>query len=289
MVIGGKVDFGTRSLQATLAEVAARATVSLIDTSVGSTVASTVTNEQGGFSLSFGRTFVPGSGVYILEAVKGLQQNQAGKDAARVRTFIQWGAGGYRTLSSSLPNAAITISRTTTALAIIQSLRQLAPAPLIGSLDMGLPDNSVSPPTPDTFRPGTSGVTQQQFHDVTAFVGDALTSDADPLQAVSVVSGGTFTLQSRIPAITDIVPATARAGEQVTIRGAQFDPVVAGNRVMFAGNAAVTPVSATPVSLVVVVPSGALTGDLQVSTVYGLSATRSFSVVVPLAGSFTGS
>lgn len=287
--IGGQVDFGGARVQATLADVAARATVSVIDATSGNTVVTTVTTEQGGFSLTFPRTFVPGTAVYILEAVKGLNQNRAGRDAARVRTFIQWASGGYRSMNSSLLNNPITISRTTTALAVIQSLRQLPPDPLIGALDLGVADTSVSPPTPDTFRPGSSGITQQQFHDVTAFVGDALSADLDPLQAVSLTGAGAFVLQSRAPAVTDVLPALARVGDTVTLTGTQFDPMLSGNRVFFAGASGVIPTSATPTSLVVVVPPGAVTGDLQVSTMYGLSATRSFAIAVPFSGTFTGS
>ncbi|NBP24770.1 MAG: hypothetical protein EBU81_09535, partial [Proteobacteria bacterium] len=74
----GKVDMASfapvRQTQASIGkEIAVRATVSLIDTQTGFSVATTVTDTNGAFKLVFSGGFTPTAGtIYVLDAIKGL-------------------------------------------------------------------------------------------------------------------------------------------------------------------------------------------------------------------------
>jgi hypothetical protein len=194
VVLRGYVDFGpARSTQASPAEVANGATVSLIDSVTGFTAATTRTDASGNFILVFGGGFVPGAGPYWMEAIKGLSDggtapNRAGADAARLRTIVS-NQSGWK----SLTTGAIGISRTTTALAALANLKGSSGATmldLLGSLKTGQADATLQPPTPDTFTPGTSGLSNQDFHTVFGLVDDILARDLDPIAYVATASTG---------------------------------------------------------------------------------------------------
>jgi hypothetical protein len=82
------------------------------------------------------------------------------------------------------------------------------------------------------------------------------------------------------PGIVSFTPTAGSAGTQVVISGLNFALTVGGNTVSFGGvNATVMSASAT--SLVVVVPAGAISGTLQVTTIGGTStSSASFTVLV---------
>lgn len=162
-------------------EVAVAATVSLMDAATGETLSSTVTTPDGKFALSrFSRDFVPKGGVpYLLEAVKGLGNNRPGKDAIRVRTLASFMNGDW----TSLSGPGITISRSTTAVASLATLKGLSPSQqleLMGSIQIGTPDTSLAPATPDTFTP-RAGLTNLAFHTAYKAVVDSLAADRDPI------------------------------------------------------------------------------------------------------------
>ncbi len=132
--IRGRVDFGppSRQVQATMTEIQNACTVSLIDTSTGYTVATTLTDSSGTFQLNFPAGWSPTPGtVYYLEAIKGLSSgtsfpNRVGAEAVRVRTLVSVSSIG--TWTSIVPGTNIPIDETTTALCVILSLRSLTPA-----------------------------------------------------------------------------------------------------------------------------------------------------------------
>lgn len=81
------------------------------------------------------------------------------------------------------------------------------------------------------------------------------------------------------PLVVDFVPTAGSSGDQVSISGLNFDANAAGNTVRFNGMTA-TVLSATTSQLVAVVPAGASTGTIQVSTAGGNSTSSvSFSVI----------
>lgn len=197
----GRVEFrpaSARAVQATLAEVADAATVSLIDASSGVTVATTRTTSAGAFVLSFGAGFRPVTGApYYLEAVKGLKDlgaasNQAGAGAARVRTLLVW-QDGWTSITNAVPDGGLVVNRSTTALSAIASLRALQAASasaLVGTLTLGATESTPLPATPDSFAVSDRhGVSSQEFHTVWGLVDDALLKDLDPLGSLSYSAG----------------------------------------------------------------------------------------------------
>jgi IPT/TIG domain len=81
------------------------------------------------------------------------------------------------------------------------------------------------------------------------------------------------------PGIASFTPAAASVGSEVTISGINFANSVSGNTVRFNG-ADATVVSASSMALVAVVPAGATTGPLQVSTAGGSAfSSGSFTVL----------
>jgi hypothetical protein len=88
-------------------------------------------------------------------------------------------------------------------------------------------------------------------------------------------SGAAFTFQS----ITSIKPLTGGAGTKVTIKGAGFDALTAGNLVEFNGIRAEV-LEATTGQLRVVAPQGVITGPLSV-TINGQKTTGPAFTIVP--------
>ncbi|HEY9897588.1 MAG TPA: hypothetical protein V6D00_00275, partial [Pantanalinema sp.] len=83
-----------RQAQALPSDVVNAATVSFID-AANTTVATGKTDASGNFSLSLGG-YAPANGAtYILEAVKGLNNQAPGSSAARFRTLLQWNGTGW--------------------------------------------------------------------------------------------------------------------------------------------------------------------------------------------------
>lgn len=85
--IKGKVQFPEKF---NIKALPVESTVSLIDSSNGSTLATSKTDTDGVFTIDPPGNFNPPIGtVYILEAVKGLINNNEGYNAARLRSIIK--------------------------------------------------------------------------------------------------------------------------------------------------------------------------------------------------------
>ncbi|MBM3266415.1 MAG: IPT/TIG domain-containing protein [Candidatus Sericytochromatia bacterium] len=87
--------------------------------------------------------------------------------------------------------------------------------------------------------------------------------------------------------ITLVNPNPAVIGQFVTVTGNGFDANAAANSVAFTGASAVTPVEATPTSLRVAVPAGAITGPVRVTV--GANTSNGYALQVgkaPLISSF---
>ncbi|MEU6426623.1 RHS repeat-associated core domain-containing protein [Microbispora sp. NPDC046973] len=97
----------------------------------------------------------------------------------------------------------------------------------------------------------------------------------------TTVTGETFTVAAAPPAVTAVSPTAGPPSTTVTLTGSGFDPVLANNVVDVNGTLAeVTAVTAT--SLQFVVPLGATTGDILVTTPAGGTQTPGrFSVPYP--------
>lgn len=262
----GVIQFeATRRTQATSQEVGTAATVSLIDPANSRTIATTLTKPDRSFTLAI-PGFAPKTTTYILEAVKGLNSNAAGHDAARLRTLVRWDGTAWKALTTG--DASIGIA--TTALAAIVGLRAsftpVNPDLLIGKLTLG---------TPDLFEDAGTGVTQAEFATVSDLASQSVAADRDPLAALRY-DGTTYRLgaiaaaETR-PFISSVRPDPASAGTPVTLMGGNFLPVPGDNAVTF--NGVPLPVlSGDTRMLVVTLPSGASTGPLRVTTPDGVDS-----------------
>lgn len=81
------------------------------------------------------------------------------------------------------------------------------------------------------------------------------------------------------PTITSFTPSSGKVGDNVTITGTNFSSTAASNEVKFNGTAA-TVSSASSTQLVVVVPAGATSGPISVTT-NTMTATGSTFTVIP--------
>jgi len=205
----------SRQTQATITEIASGATVSLIDATTGNTVASTVTQASGNFTLSI-PGFNPVTGQpYFLEAVKGLSaggsQNRTGAAAARVRTLVLRN-GSWTSLSGSFVN----ISRATTATSVLVAYRNLSVAQQTALM------GKVSGQSLDV---SGSALLAEDFARVFDLVTEAIAADQDPVWAVTYASGAgsatdRFARRTAVFSLLDTFsPAIAAPGGVVTFQG----------------------------------------------------------------------
>lgn len=290
--IAGQVSFlePDREVQVKMRDVARAATVSLINASSNQTLATTLTDQNGAFSLDV-RAIPATAQVYYLEGLKGLQNNSVGADVVRVRTFITYDFASetWKSLTSASAGEKLRINASTTAITVLTSLRSGGPTPvdpagLIGKLKV----TDGNPPTEQFFDAGT-GITQSELQTVQSLVAESMAADADPFDAV-LLKGGQYQLRSYVAAageplrISHLVPTVASPGDTVEIHGFGF-VAPPGTGVKFAGNLAAEIIGATSVKLTVVVPSGATTGNVLVETA-NASSSAAITINQFISGGF---
>lgn len=282
--IQGTVDFSVpgRTTQAAIGEIAKGATVALIEVGTGFTVATTVTDDNGRFNMTFATGWKPPVGVvYYLEAIKGLSAskplpNRVGADLARVRTLVV-----FQDVWLSISGVGIAVNPTTTALSIIHSLREMTPAganrritakDLIGVMDSS--PGTATMPSPVTFA-NTGLLPAQTVTDTYLVVLDALAKDYDPFRAA--VLDTTDPLYNkvlnvpRVVSLASLYPNVQTIGGTIELIGSGFAATASENVVEFsdvAGGpvpAVVATVSADLARLTVAVPDGAVTGPVAVT------------------------
>lgn len=257
--------------QATVSDVANAATVVLIDTTANLTRGSTITDASGSFQFRFSNNFKPtASASYYLEAVRGLGDNAAGKDAARVRTIMRYD-GGWQSITSSTVGSPVHINLGTTALSAITNLKgpgKVNVDDVIGKLTVA----------PEAFTPLT-GITTTEFDTVKAMASALLLADFDPLSGIVYDPGPPEVfIQRNNSSALSCDQASASITQAITLRGISFDPALplsTSNVVLFndVATGSVTGISADRQSITVVVPNDAVTGPLTVRTggkIYGL-------------------
>lgn len=266
--LAGRVDFPiTRSVAASVGDVINFATVSLIDTSTNRTVAATVTNSNGGFTLSMGG-FVPEVNTpYLVEAYKGLDGHSPGAASPRFRTIVKYDGAAW--LSITAPT--VVISNQSTAVAIEAGLypNKVPPGDVMGAVNVSVKPAGFN--LIDVFnptKPNYSGHPVAELVKLAADIQTFLLGDVDPVQSVPEV----------LPSLTDISIDHGRPKDLVTLNGKGFSPLLGGNTVTFNGVAA-TVLLASPIQLIVSVPEGASTGQVLVKTNRGTVPTgRGFTV-----------
>lgn len=298
--------FGT---QASIGDdVAAGATVSLIDPATGFTLAAVVTDGAGHFL--FDRLdLVPGDEVYILEAVKGLKDsagfNAPGSAAARVRTFIRHVGGEWQ----GITRGRLTISTATTAIATAAGLKNLKDGPtskplsaLLGTVEQGTADTEVvvdgATYSINARFAGTSDLSVAEYRRAFGLVAASLADDADPVASIYRDPGGTtpetqFLRTAAPTAVLGFAESKGSRGQVLTLVGRNLS---ADAEVWFTGfqgsvdsNLARVPVagkvgalSADRRALQVTVPARAASGEVvyrhghqtfRASTLFGIVGT----------------
>lgn len=258
--IVGQVAFPTYKVQATIGDVASASTVTLIDATTNVAQANTLTDASGSFSLSFSQSrFKPvANRTYYLEATKGLDNNLAGRDSARIRTLVHYNVG-WRSITSALPNATVNLNEGTTAVSIIASHKgptAVPPDSLMGVLIV----------SPEAFTPVTN-ITNSEFTDVRALVSSLLIANGDPVALIGYEPGPPERFYPKASGNNlTVTPTACNVTESITLQGLTFDPVLTNNVVTFTGgvNGTVTGISPDRRSLYVLVPTGATTGPVMV-------------------------
>lgn len=277
--IRGRIDWGRapRSGQVLVSDMAKGASVNLIDAGTGNTKCATIATPAGEFVLSNCGLPEPGL-VYILEAQKGLGGQGLGADSVRLRTFIRHDGGQWRGMHAS---GGITISPSTTALAIMQSGysktgktdgTEIA-GTYIGIIQAtGTPYDTVGAP-----------IDTPTYRTVTDMVRQALDNDSDAVHAVTY-SGSAFSITlGNLPSVTEVKPATTFAGNTITIIGRNL----ANPTAVTIGGKPCAIQSSTPTSVVVSLPFDATTGPLVVSFGTGTPTPPvTYPVEPPLSGRY---
>jgi hypothetical protein len=295
------------AVQATYADVAAAATVSLMEitlqgtgasqVAVSTTVATTVTNATGGFTLNIPGFKPKDTATYIFEAVKGLGSNSVNKDAVRLRTYLKPQSGGWLSMTSLNPTKPVVyISEGTTAIAIMYGLRpnNVDPMGYMGAINAGIADNSIQPTSSDTYTvpaTGTGWATLNEFHKTSDLVRRAVEGDTDPITAVQFSTGGSFFVKTnQDPFIETLSSYAAGFGAPILVRGLRFDAMATKNTVYFGGETGIAATIDTSkpnstAELYVTVPTNAVTGEVLVRNAYGLSNPITFTVIPQVNGS----
>lgn len=260
--IAGTVDIGfARRIQADVAQdIAPAASVSLIEPgATPKTIATTVTTPNGNFVLTVSKNFRPEANtVYYLEAFKGLGSNQAGYNAARLRTLVRYTNGQWSSLTG-VGSVGLTLATTAVSLAAELNTREGSAvdlASLLGKLSGA------------AFTPVTN-LSNAEYLEARSVVEQALGGDQDPVGCIGKASGHFFFRSAG--GSLGVVPAFgADVGDTLTLSGMAFAATPGANTVSFSGvSAPVGSVSADARSVQLVIPEGARTGAIAVTTASG--------------------
>lgn len=289
-----------RRTQATLADIASGATISLIEPSSGNTVASALTTTSGSFRLVFKNGFKPTGVPYFLEAMKGLSANSASAPLIRLRTLVSYRGGRWLSLTGGVN----TLTRGTTALSALSNLKDLDDVQnyaLMGSLTpqasdspgVELPDALAVPEALSTL------LSDQEYQQAWLVVDRAIAQDVDPIAGLSVrpasasaslPNGVTdayglwdgFGLTADGFVLSSLSATTVARGGTLTLYGHGLPKTTAGATVTLGvggPTCTVTAASATGKSLTIAIPVGISTGAYALQLIFGpWTATKNVTV-----------
>ncbi len=279
-ILVGQVSLGDgdRQVQASLGDVVNNASVALIDPASNVTVATSVTDGSGNFSIPLPTSWNPAQGSnFVLEAFKGLGSNAAGQNVVRLRTMVQKlaGQGNFTSITGT---DSIGVNPMTTAV-YLKSLAGFGTVPIANTFygdNKGTVNNLGNLRQANQFT--TWSVTDAQLTNLRTLITDTVTGNYDPVAAANSA------LQ---PVVDNFSTYTAPVGSLVSINGSGFNPVPSGNTVTFNPGVTASILYGSKSQLVVAVPAGATSGNVTVQTSTGTSAPTNFTVSAPV-GSATG-
>lgn len=248
----GRADFGgIRLPQATVGTLLDRSTVSLFDAVTGETRTASVTDAAGNFSLSMPGFIPTTNGVYILEAVKGLGAQLPGRTAPRIRTFVQYTAAGWLSLTNGAAGGVIALNAHTTAVAITSSLDPIG-------LPAGSAMGKVNPASPGSLNaaPTWAAHSDAELNQLAADVVTTLSREDDPVAVTNAVR----------PQIQGVTPSAGSANQVVSVTGIGFTGGTTTLRLGAMSVPASNVLAVTRDRIVFTVPVGASSGNLVVNT-----------------------
>jgi hypothetical protein len=187
-IISGIAEFPANNklkVKATVTEIAANATVALIDPQTKITIASGITDNTGAFTIDPGAEFSPAPySIYLLEASR--RTGEDGKSTVTLGTYVK------RTETdtwTSITAPVIKINAATTAISLLTALSPEAaqPADLIEMI------------VETTFHPYLF-ITEQLVNEVGALVVTALEQANDPFQVIGL-RNGIYQIQQAVPMV----------------------------------------------------------------------------------------
>jgi len=263
-VLSGRVDLAAwqgRSAQAVTSDIVRRSTVSILDPVTNTTVASTVTDDAGRFSLVPANAVTAGK-LYLLEAVKGVSSSPS-QDALRFRNWIVLNQNTWRSISA--PD--VVLDANTTAAVLLSQLfpDEVRPADLVLGKIAASAGVSALVATPSfSLHPDL------EFSRLATSIRGLVQADLDPIASVSGIR----------PVVSSLSAARARPGEMLVITGSGFSPIAAQNTVEFGESSTVGSVLlATPTRLFVLVPSVSGSRPVTVRNTQGASTAMAFDVL----------
>lgn len=295
----GRIEpFVQRGIAATsILDVAQGATISLIEPATGLTLATTVSQPDGRFTLNFGTAFLPGSSPYFLEVVKGIAQggnpNRAGAPAIRLRTLIAFQGTGW----NSLTGPSTLVGRGTTAIAVLSSLRAFSDAKnlaLLGTILPKTPSSGSGITAPDTFT-GTPDLPAADFFPAWRLVDQALSQDLDPIgslfaRPLNVATSNNTAIGTALSTqvglamaaeglgLFSLSPANAAVGNSVTLHGHGLP--LAGLAITLDGKACALGPVTNGTSVAFTVPAGVAAGTYPLVVTYGPWTSSALALTV---------
>lgn len=253
-------------VQALATNVVSQATIAMIDESSGYTVATTLSDDNGNFTLNI-PNFAPVASpdAYTIEAVKGASSQGPGASTLRLRTVAQWTGSGWVSCTNAAVGGTVAINGMTTALALEVGLTRAAASEVIGATDNNNPPDLLKNPLSQTGYPTISG---SEIFALETDVNDYILDNLDPVSNTSQI----------IPTVSSLNPTAGIVGQVVDLKGTGFVAVPGATTVKFNGVTAPI-VAVTPTDVFCTVPDNALTGNVTVTTPLGTDTqTNTFTI-----------
>lgn len=260
----GQIVVADRAVSALISDVANGATVSLIDGTTGTTVASAVSTPTGAFALNLAAIAPVASRPYFLEAAKGLpaggSAQRAGSSVARLRTLLFYQGGDWVSLNSGQPGDPVLIGWASTAVAAIASLKGLTAtdqANLVGKVS----SNGQS------FDPTATAISSAEFVSVYRLVDTALRNDQDPWAAIGYdANSGSFgSKPAGLVLNPGTTPAKTAPGGTITVTGQNLPSPRTGVSVTVGNLPASWTVNADHTQMTLTIPSNGYSGVLRIA------------------------
>lgn len=246
-----------------------QATISLIDYSSGATVATSLTDGLGAFTIVTGTYVPPVGNYYLIEASKGLGGQLPGNYGVRMRSIVQWNGSGWISITNAAPGGSIRIHQLTTSIALHVGLGSFVPSLTIDTVDLAVP--------PSLKVGSIGGVTGVDLINLATDVKNFVVADRDPVAETSAI----------VPVIGAVIPSTGGPSTLVQVTGSGFSSLIGATTVKF-GALAGTTLMVGPHDVYAQVPPGAPGGATTVTVQTPRGTSNGLAFTVPTVAAAAG-